>query len=212
MLFSVSFIFYCFEKVEYPPKASGIPGERRQKHSIKTKLQPHVLVLSRAQRLFPLCLVLREAYALLAFLKSGSLRLFLGSFSKTSFPTLHLSICTTLWISPEGTSLYFSRCLAITRELWSMELSMWSQLSLNSKLHCSLPAGVTGLKVSSTFSSRQADVTSITSSPTFGMSDLTQDLSLNFLIYKMGIKWSYLLALLWRLLLSLLLLSTTLGI
>lgn len=77
-----------------------------------------------------------------------------------------------------------------------MELSMWSQLSLNSKLHYSLPAGVTGLKVSSTFSSRQADVTSITSSPTFGMSDLTQDLSLNFLIYKMGIKWSYLLALL----------------
>lgn len=38
-VFSV-FIFYRFEKVECPPKASGVPGERRQKHH-QNKISGH---------------------------------------------------------------------------------------------------------------------------------------------------------------------------
>lgn len=47
-------IFYCFEKVEYPPKASGVPGEMgRKTHHQNKNLQPQVLVLGTAWCLLP---------------------------------------------------------------------------------------------------------------------------------------------------------------
>ena len=75
--------------------------------------------------------------------------------------------------SPKGykesdtTERLSTRFLAITGERWLMD-----PLSFNSELHYSLPVGLTGLKVRSTFRRRQADVASNACFPTLETNDL----------------------------------------